>query len=247
MISDSVKPGDPEPGDPENEWLRVGARLREARQRIGLSARELARQVGVTPQHVSQVERGIGSFSAGVLYAAANRLGVSMDSLFEAADEAAHGPGPRAAALLEEGGIVLRRDQRASLRLRGGPVWERLTSAPEDGIEFLETVYAPEAGGESGADSGLTRHEGREYGVVLSGALRVDVGFESTVLGPGDSIAFDSMVPHRFRNAADTETRAIWFVREGSPGEGSEPHVGRTAEPVRIDAALRRRYRQHSE
>ena len=57
------------------------------------------------------------------------------------------------------------------------------------------------------------RHMGREYGLVLSGRLRVIIGFdEEHELGPGDSIAFESSRPHRLENAGSEPVEAIWFV-----------------------------------
>jgi quercetin dioxygenase-like cupin family protein len=48
---------------------------------------------------------------------------------------------------------------------------------------------------------------------VLSGRLRVSLGFdEEHELGPGDSIAFDSLRPHRLENAGDEPVHAVWFV-----------------------------------
>ncbi len=192
-----------------DEWQHVGVRIREARRRINMSARELAHRVGVTPQHVSQVERGLGSFSASVLYAVASVLGISLDSLFGNPAATPGAPADRSERPTE---VVLRRADRPTIQLRGGPRWERLTAAPESGAEFLEVVYPPRL--QQPTDSGLTRHEGREYGVIIVGRLQVDIGFESTVLEAGDAVAFDSMTPHRFQNASDGETRAIWFVNE---------------------------------
>jgi len=56
------------------------------------------------------------------------------------------------------------------------------------------------------------RHNGREFGVVLAGELGVKVGFEDYVLRPGDSIAFDSSIPHRLHNDAEEVVTAIWIV-----------------------------------
>ena len=39
------------------------------------------------------------------------------------------------------------------------------------------------------------------------------------VLSPGDSIVFDSHLPHRFWNESSDEVRAIWFVRDRNPGD----------------------------
>jgi len=225
------------PADGASEWKQVGLRIRAARLGVGMSIRELARRVDVSPQHVSQVERGIGSFSAAVLYAVANTLGISMDSLFEPTESPAPSrPAAGAARAALEGTLVLRRADRPRIHLRGGQTWERLTPLAEHGAEFLEVVHPPTT--EGGSDSGLVRHEGREYGVILSGTLLVDVGFETTVLGPGDSIAFDSMTPHRFRNVTETETRAIWFVLEN----GGFPHDA--AAQSSPEESLLRRYEQ---
>ncbi|MGP3534999.1 helix-turn-helix domain-containing protein [Microbacterium sp. RD1] len=231
-----------------DEWQHVGARIREARRQLGMSARELAQRVGVTPQHVSQVERGLGSFSAAVLYSVASALDISLDSLFDdaAAETSSAASRARAADATAgrttfEGGIVLRRADRPSLKLRSGPRWERLTAAPEQFAEFLEVVYPPST--EEATDSGLTRHEGREYGVILSGALHVEVGFDSTILKAGDSIAFSSSIPHRFRNASDGETRAIWFVNEAAGLASPETFHGAASS----DDPSVRRYEAHAD
>jgi mannose-6-phosphate isomerase-like protein (cupin superfamily) len=70
------------------------------------------------------------------------------------------------------------------------------------------------------------RHNGREYGVVLEGELKVTVGFESHTLGPGDSIAFDSAIPHRLENDGDIPVSAIWVVlgRDRSDPRHEELH-----------------------
>jgi quercetin dioxygenase-like cupin family protein len=68
------------------------------------------------------------------------------------------------------------------------------------------------AGGESAPADALVRHTGREFGIVLAGRLRVTVGFEDHELGPGDSISFDSTVPHRLYNDGDETVEAVWVV-----------------------------------
>lgn len=58
----------------------------------------------------------------------------------------------------------------------------------------------------------MNRHPGREWGFVLEGTFHLTVGFEEHVLEPGDSISFDSTVPHRFHNVGHVEVKAIWYV-----------------------------------
>jgi mannose-6-phosphate isomerase-like protein (cupin superfamily) len=69
------------------------------------------------------------------------------------------------------------------------------------------------------------RHHGREYGYVMQGVLGIQIGFQEHELHPGDSIAFDSTIPHRLFNKGDVPVEAIWFVvgreadRRGSEGD----------------------------
>jgi quercetin dioxygenase-like cupin family protein len=112
--------------------------------------------------------------------------------------------------------MVLRRDRRPSVSLAGGVHWERLTPVADPEVDFLYVTY--DVGGASSPDGQLMRHSGREYGVVLTGTLRVTVAFETRELGPGDSIWFESTSPHRLSNEGDEPVTAIWMVigRHGS-------------------------------
>lgn len=209
--------------DPQTPWNAVGERVRELRTVTGLTVRELARRVGVSASHVSQVERGIGSFSVPTLYAVAGELGVQMHEILD--PKAAPVPAAPPASAGEDGdlttaGIVQRADQHPSIKLSSGPRWSRLTARGEPDAEFLEVVYAP--GTEAPAEHIV--HQGREYGVIIAGTLSVEVRGQATTLAPGDSIMFDSALPHRFWNDGDVEVRAIWFVRDRNAHD-SVPHA----------------------
>jgi transcriptional regulator with XRE-family HTH domain len=182
----------------------VGQRLRSERVRQRVSLRELARRLGISPSALSQIETGRSRPSVGTLYAIVTELDMSLDELFAS---------PRAAARDTAGGsVVQRRDTRKVLDLESGVRWERLTPTAEPDADFLYVLY--EVGGASSRPGTHMRHMGREYGLVLSGRLRVTIGFdeERHELGPGDSIAFESSRPHRLENAGDEPVEAIWFV-----------------------------------
>ena len=205
----------------EQDWDFVGKRVRAARESAGMTVRELARRIGVSPSHVSQVERGIGAFSVPALYAVARELDVSMHALLDPpGQETAATLVSRPANDLVAAGIVQRAGDHPSIVLGSGPRWSRLTAGGEENAEFLEVVYAPR----TPRPAEEIRHGGREYGIVISGELTVEVEGATEILGPGDSIVFDSTRPHRFWNDADSEVRAIWFVRDTLPGE-SVPHA----------------------
>lgn len=198
----------------------VGPRLREHRERAGLSLRELARRLEVSPSAISQIETGKSRPSVSTLYAIVSELGMSLDELFGGPKPAS--PSPDAAeptavvrrrpARQAEAGErhVQRADSRAAFELESGVRWERLTPGPDHDSDFLYVTY--DVGGASSEGNRSIRHSGHEYGLILSGQLEVTVGFEHYVLGPGDSISFDSTVPHRLANNGDEPVRGVWFV-----------------------------------
>jgi transcriptional regulator with XRE-family HTH domain len=202
----------------------LGPRLREARSSSGRSVRELARRVGCSASLISQIERGVSVPSVGVLYALATELGSSLDYLlFGSGSAPAPGPGALAAPApaapapaAPPAAIVQRAGDRKIIDLASGVRWERLTSQSEAMTDFLEVIYSP--GGHSTDERRPLRHDGREYGLILSGTLTANIGFESYELGPGDSIAFDASTPHEYLNKTGEVVRAISVVVHSEPG-----------------------------
>src|SRR5215471_13539002 len=200
----------------------LGPRLRLAREERQLSVRELARRIGCSASLISQIERGVSAPSVGVLYSLATELDSSLDHLLFGADS--RRPSAAAAAAAAEPGeqasrgpgIVQRAGCRNIIDLASGVRWERLTPGADAMTDFLEVIYAP--GGHSTDERRPLRHDGHEYGLVISGTLQANVGFESYELGPGDSIAFDSATPHEYLNKADEPVHAIWVVVHSEPG-----------------------------
>jgi transcriptional regulator with XRE-family HTH domain len=193
----------------------IGTRLREERDRVGISQRELARRVGLSPSMISQIESGQSKPSVSTLYGIVSELGVSLDDLFGANGSAAPPDQDATAEGTTHLGPMVRVEDRHVIDLDSGVRWERLTSHHHEDVDFLFVVY--DVGGSSAADAKMMRHPGREYGVVLEGRLGVRLGFEEFELGPGDSIAFDSTQPHQLWNVGDVPVKGIWFVvgREG--------------------------------
>lgn len=205
--------------DLDTPWDLVGERVRAARAAAGMTVRELARRIGLSASHVSQVERGLGAFSVPALYAVASELGVSMNDLLAPVEAAPDGRNPQGVGDLVAQGIVQRADHHPTIKLSSGPRWSRLTAVGEPDAEFLEVVYAPG----TAAPPEYIHHSGREYGIIVAGVLSVEVAEATAQLHPGDSIVFDSGLPHRFWNAGEEEVRAIWFVR-GRDASDPLPH-----------------------
>ena len=199
----------------------IGSRLRANRTMRHLTLRELARRVGVSPSLISQIETGRSQPSVGTLYAIATELEVSVDDLLFDGDDVRpeRRPGSRDDPVAPVPGPVQRGHNRRAISLDSGVRWERLTTQHDDDVEFLDVVY--DVGGASSAAESLTRHAGREYGLVLSGRLGVTLVFEEHVLEPGDSISFASTTPHRLANVGDEPVHAIWCVVGRDPSTKS--------------------------
>ena len=157
---------------------QLGERLREERDRRGLSLRELARRCEVSPSLVSQIETGKIQPSVRTLYAIVSELGVSLDAVFappakqqDAALEPSEAPSAAAAELpsSEANGRVQRAHDRRVIELESSVRWERLTTWNDRDVEFLYAIY--DVGGASSPDGALVRHNGREFGTVISGTL----------------------------------------------------------------------------
>ncbi|HEY6279487.1 MAG TPA: XRE family transcriptional regulator [Streptosporangiaceae bacterium] len=225
----------------------IGRRLATYRAERGLRVAELAREVGVTPSLISQIERGQSRPSVSTLFAIAQALSVPVDAFFREpaagagpADQAVPpaprppaepGPAGRTVSPERPGGpppvagrrYLVRRGGRAVIDIEGGVRWERLTRSTIDHLDFFELIYEP------GAESHPRQytHPGTEMVLMLSGCLEITIGFERYRLEPGDSIDFPSSMPHRYLNPSATETaRAVTAILYDCPGStGAAPPV----------------------
>lgn len=204
-----VLAGDRAPRNGRPDYAQIGAHIRKRRHELGLSLRDLADRLGVSPSLISQIERGRANPSVSTLYAIVAELDISLDELLfndrrspDRADEPSQRP-------------IQRGQDRKRIRLASGVTWERLTTRSEPNVEFLYVIY--DVGGASSTGEEHQRHAGHEWGYVISGTLRVTIGFDEYVLQPGDAVSFESTIPHRLANAGDTPVHAIWFVAGRSP------------------------------
>jgi transcriptional regulator with XRE-family HTH domain len=227
--------------------VNLGARLRDVRLRSGRSLREVARQLGVSPSFVSQMENGKSQPSVATLYAMSQLLGVSIDELFAlpeaegaaqaplhaVASTAALGHGPAAAVVAPVSRSDLSpadafprdgRPPRVSISRPGErPRLEMDTGvvwerlASNTGVD-LDFIEVLYPGHSSSTNDGrMMQHAGSEFGYLLEGELEVTVGFETFTLHAGEALGFESFQPHLFRNLGETPARGIWFVRHLHP------------------------------
>jgi transcriptional regulator with XRE-family HTH domain/quercetin dioxygenase-like cupin family protein len=206
---------------PASQLPSVGQRIREERMKRDRSLRSLAREVGVSASLISQIENGKSRPSVSTLYAITSALGISVQDVFDSAEA------PVAEAVVGAPSTVLdalgsfhgsrlgphvRPPDRQVIKLESGVTWERLGALPHLPVDFLLVTYDP--GGTSSSNDGLMRHQGSEFGYLLSGELVLTLGFEDIVLKPGDALSFDSTTPHRYHNQGTEPAVGVWFVTD---------------------------------
>jgi transcriptional regulator with XRE-family HTH domain len=162
---------------------QIGRRLREVRERLALSQRQLARQSGVANATISQIEASKLNPTVSLLKRILDGIPISLGEFFGDEYEVRDKVFFRAEDLTEiaDGGV--------SFRQVGASLGSRA-------IQLIQECYQPGAG----TGKHEITHEGEECGIILSGRLEVTVGDETAVLSKGDAYYFRSTLPHRFRN-----------------------------------------------
>jgi transcriptional regulator with XRE-family HTH domain len=193
----------------DQERLHPGEMIRTERRRQGMSVRELARRVNLTPSYLSKVERGLTNPSVGSLWTISDSLGIAVADLFGGESRQSSSASISANSEGFTSVVFAPADDptaRESIKM-AGVEFQRLTPHDDAAIEFIEVRHEIGAG-----DTEAYHLRGREYGLVLEGTLLVEVGFTKNVLTPGWSIGFDSSHLHRILNIGDEPAVAIWVV-----------------------------------
>jgi len=204
----------------------LGPRLKEIRLKSGLSLREVARQLGVSPSFVSQIENGKSQPSVATLYSFARLLGVPVDVLFESqwngkvandakteVEQVSRNTFETPSDAWDESRArisAVNPSNRSLITMDSGVQWERLAATSEKSVNFMEIIYEP--GAQSNESGELIVHDGYEYGYALDGEIEVTIGDLVLTLSKGHSIGFDSSIPHKFRNIGTVDFHGIWFV-----------------------------------
>jgi transcriptional regulator with XRE-family HTH domain len=166
----------------------IGLRLRQLRQRRGLSQRQLARNSGVSNATISLIEHDRTDPSMGLLKRVLDSMGLSFADFFASVSRQSEQYFFAQSELSEIG---------------SGPISYRQvgTDLSESNLQILHERYRP------GADTGrsMLSHEAEEGGIILSGRLEVTVADQARTLSAGDAYRFDSRLPHRFRNTGSED------------------------------------------
>jgi DNA-binding transcriptional MerR regulator/quercetin dioxygenase-like cupin family protein len=171
----------------ERTWK--GNRFRRVRRDRGLSLKEGAARIGISPAYLSALERGEGEPSSHIIARIADAYLIPMSGLAE---------------FRARGSVVVRADERARGVLDGGVVWEELV-LPGHALEPALLVVPPGQG-----SGGAYSRPGETFAFVLSGTLDFTLDREELVVGPGDAITLEPRSAFAWENRGEDEARVLW-------------------------------------
>jgi transcriptional regulator with XRE-family HTH domain len=178
-----------------------GTRIRNLREAMDLSLRDLSDRSGVSAPMLSQVERGETSPTLSVAERIAGGLELTLSQLLRL-DET-------------DGVSVVRADERRS----GGGARHRyeVLTPPLPGLRAEVSLHKLKPGASTAGPDDPPMHEpgSRETAVVVDGPLSFVCGGREHELETGDSVTFDADLPHHFENQGAADARFYAVVAAG--------------------------------
>lgn len=176
--------------------IDIGIKIKELRKDKKMNISDLANDAELSPGLISQIERNIVTPSIVSLWKIAQSLGVSVGYFFE--EETKNNISP----------VVKKNSRKRIIASNNNAIYELLSADLNRKIEFLYITI--KVGDYSSKD--FVTHEGEECGLVLKGKLMVKMENEEYILEEGDSIYFDSTIPHRYINIGDEVCESVWAM-----------------------------------
>lgn len=176
----------------------IGQRLAMLREIRDLDTKAIAEQIGISEQDYLSYESGDKDFSFSFLYNAAAILGVDVLDLMS-------GESPKLSIC-----SVVRNGEGYEIKRRKAYDYQHLayTFRNKAAEPFLVTVEPKEPD----FVPTLHNHEGQEFNYLLSGAMQFYIGDISYEIGEGDSLYFDSNVPHAMKALGGKPARFLAVV-----------------------------------
>lgn len=180
----------------------VGAKIKNLRELRGVSLEELSQRCGMSSEQINKIEDGQVTTSLTPLLKIARGLGVRLGTFLDDSTLT----GPVVTRCCAEGVEAVR---FAGSCDRQGLAFHALAANKRDrSMEpFLIDVHLPENDCYE-----LSSHEGEEFIYVLQGELEIVYGRETFHLSAGESIYYDSIVPHHVHAAGDKDAKILAVV-----------------------------------
>ncbi|MBQ2704144.1 MAG: AMP-binding protein, partial [Clostridia bacterium] len=162
----------------------VAGRIKDLREAKGYTQEQLAKLTGVSVDEYRVLEQGNTDFSFTFIYKCAKACDVEVVDLLEGSSTTL------------TSFAITRKGEGLKILKQQGVEYNNLAPKFKDKLAepfLVKFPYIPE---EQNAPMKLNSHNGQEFDVIVKGSLKVQVGSHVDILNEGDSIFYNSLIPH---------------------------------------------------
>ncbi len=172
--------------------MKIGKKIKNRRQQLGLTQKELADRCELTKGYISQLENDLTSPSIATLNDIVAALGISLQEFFQ--EESAE------KLVYKKTDYILKEQENVRF------TW-LIPSAQKNEMEPAYVELAPGAGTEVDIP-----HEGEEFGFVLEGKILLTHGSRKLTVGKGESFYYAADKTHHLTNPSkDKPAKILWI------------------------------------
>ncbi len=182
---------------------KTGCKIEEVRQSRGLTVEQLSERTGLTLEQISKIEKNEVMPSLAPLIKIARVLGVRLGTFLDDHEEL--GPIVNRAGKLNEDIVFTDNKESGESTLHFFSMAG--SKAPRHMEPFLVDIDP-----QLNNSYTLSVHEGEEFLFVLDGKIEIEYGKTKYQLEKGDSIYYDSIVPHHVHSPGNKKAQILGIV-----------------------------------
>ena len=182
-----------------NEEIRqIAERLRGLRDVLDITVEDIAGVCGISPEEYLKLESGTVDISVSLLHKISHAYGVELTTLM-------FGDEPKMNSY-----FVTRKGKGISVERTKAYKYQSLAAgfSKRSADPFMVTVHPKPAGDPVYQNS----HDGQEYNYVISGRMLIQINGKDIILEEGDSIYFNSELPHGMKALDDKEVKFLAII-----------------------------------
>jgi len=183
--------------------LAIGEKIRRIRQSKGLTLEDISQRTGLSKALISRIENEHVSPPIATLLRIASALKVEISHFFT--DQTS----PHKVTVVRHHERSTTRDSMIAVGQDAGYTYELLAFKKDD--KHMEP-FIVEFDLKDRKEVPMQQHKGEEFLHVLEGRLEFFTEDEVIILEKGDSIYFDSGIPHGYRGLGDIPPKALVVV-----------------------------------
>jgi len=177
--------------------LNVGENVKEIREKKGLSLQDISQRTGLQVELLMEIEKGKISPPLGAIIKLAKALEMKMGYFISGAENL-----PYTIVRKNDRKLISRYDSKKSQTYG----YEFISLAPHKKDRHMEPFLVTL---EPSDEEERSTHDGQEFIYVLEGTMEVRLAKETHLLEPGDTIYYDSSVPHLVKCYGKDRTKIL--------------------------------------